>query len=166
LKNALRSWPRRHRGAPKPTIVRESYPRTLRGSRGYVSGRKARWGRVPVAVKSKDPSRSKDVLNVMAYSVELTAEVDRELGQLDPQHSKRILKFLHERVCQAGRSHAASEQSAGTARGLGEFLEISRGRLTGFICKNRRRSSGGFWSCASGNRKEILSLARLPETVQ
>ena len=34
----------------------------------------------------------------MAYSVELTAEVDRELGKLDPQHSKRILKFLYERV--------------------------------------------------------------------
>ena len=30
----------------------------------------------------------------MAYNVELSAEVDRELGKLDAQQAKRILKFV------------------------------------------------------------------------
>ncbi len=34
----------------------------------------------------------------MAYSVELSAEVDRELGKLDAPQAKHILKFLNERV--------------------------------------------------------------------
>ncbi len=34
----------------------------------------------------------------MAWKIELSAQVDRELGKLDPQQSKRILKFLDERV--------------------------------------------------------------------
>jgi mRNA-degrading endonuclease RelE of RelBE toxin-antitoxin system len=32
----------------------------------------------------------------MAYNVELSAEVDRELSKLDAQQAKRILKFLHD----------------------------------------------------------------------
>jgi mRNA interferase RelE/StbE len=34
----------------------------------------------------------------MAYGVELSTEVDRELDKLSAQHSKRILKSLHARV--------------------------------------------------------------------
>ena len=34
----------------------------------------------------------------MAWKIELSAQVDRELGKLDQRHIKRILKFLHERV--------------------------------------------------------------------
>jgi mRNA interferase RelE/StbE len=34
----------------------------------------------------------------MAYRVELSESADRELGKLDAQHRKRILKFLQERV--------------------------------------------------------------------
>src|ERR1035438_2669303 len=34
----------------------------------------------------------------MVYNVELSAEVDRELGKLDAKQAKRILKFLHDRV--------------------------------------------------------------------
>ena len=34
----------------------------------------------------------------MAYNVELSAEVDRELSKLDAQQAKRILKFLHDRT--------------------------------------------------------------------
>jgi mRNA-degrading endonuclease RelE of RelBE toxin-antitoxin system len=34
----------------------------------------------------------------MAWKIELSAQVDRELGKLDPQQTKRILKFLHEQV--------------------------------------------------------------------
>ena len=38
----------------------------------------------------------------MAYSVELSTEVDRELDKLDAQHSKSILKFLHARGSRPG----------------------------------------------------------------
>jgi mRNA-degrading endonuclease RelE of RelBE toxin-antitoxin system len=34
----------------------------------------------------------------MAYGVELSTEVDRELDKLSAQHTKRILKFLHAQV--------------------------------------------------------------------
>jgi len=34
----------------------------------------------------------------MAWKIELSAQVDRDLAKLDPQQSKCILKFLHERV--------------------------------------------------------------------
>jgi mRNA interferase RelE/StbE len=34
----------------------------------------------------------------MAWKVELSVEVDRQLDKLDPQVARRILKFLHERV--------------------------------------------------------------------
>jgi hypothetical protein len=32
----------------------------------------------------------------MAWTVELSEEADREIGKLDPQHAKRILKFLQQ----------------------------------------------------------------------
>jgi mRNA interferase RelE/StbE len=34
----------------------------------------------------------------MAYNVELSEPTNRELGKLDAQQAKRILRFLHERV--------------------------------------------------------------------
>jgi phosphomevalonate kinase len=49
----------------------------------------------------------------MACSVELLAEVDREIDKLDAQHSKRLLKFLHARVAKL------------TARGLGSSGNIA-----------------------------------------
>ena len=36
----------------------------------------------------------------MAWAVELPEEADRELGKLDPQHRRRVLKFLHQRLAQ------------------------------------------------------------------
>ena len=51
----------------------------------------------------------------MAYSVELSAEVDRELDKLDAQHSKRILKFLRKRVAKLD-----------DPRSIGEALHSSR----------------------------------------
>jgi len=32
----------------------------------------------------------------MAWKIELSVEADRELNKLDPQHAKRILKFLRD----------------------------------------------------------------------
>ena len=34
----------------------------------------------------------------MAYDVELSESAERELGKLDASQSKRVLKFLHQRV--------------------------------------------------------------------
>ena len=34
----------------------------------------------------------------MAWKIELSAQVDRELTKLDPPQRKRLLKFLHERL--------------------------------------------------------------------
>ncbi len=55
----------------------------------------------------------------MAYSVELSAEVDRELDKLDAQHSKRILKFLHARVAKLDDPRSIGEALHGSR--LGEF---------------------------------------------
>ena len=68
----------------------------------------------------------------MAYSVELTAEVDRELGKLDPQYSKRILKFLHERVAKLDDPRSIG-QALHVSR-LGEFWKYRVGDYR-FICK-------------------------------
>ncbi len=85
----------------------------------------------------------------MAYSVELTAEVDRELDKLDRQHSKRILKFLHERVAKL------------------DGLESS-GNIAWAITGSSARSKTTvwwFWSCASEIARKSIASA-LPETVQ
>jgi len=55
----------------------------------------------------------------MAYAVELSAEVDRELGRLDPQHRKRILKFLGERVAKLEGPRSIGKALHGSE--LGEF---------------------------------------------
>jgi mRNA interferase RelE/StbE len=68
----------------------------------------------------------------MAYSVELTAEVDRELGKLDPQHSKRILKFLRERVAKLDDPRSIGQALHGSR--LGEFWKYRVGDYR-LICK-------------------------------
>ena len=68
----------------------------------------------------------------MAYSVELTAEVDRELDKLDVQHSKRILKFLHARVAKLDDPRSIGEALHGSR--LGEFWKYRVGDYR-LICK-------------------------------
>ena len=68
----------------------------------------------------------------MAYSVELTAEVDRELDKLDPQHSKRILKFLHEQVAKLNDPRSVGQALHGSR--LGEFWKYRVGDYR-LICK-------------------------------
>jgi mRNA interferase RelE/StbE len=63
----------------------------------------------------------------MAYSVELSAEVDRELDKLDAQHSKRILKFLHARVAKLGDPRSIGEALHGSR--LGEFWKYRVGNF-------------------------------------
>jgi mRNA interferase RelE/StbE len=50
----------------------------------------------------------------MAYSVELSEAADRELGKLDAQHRKRILKFLHERVAKLDDPRSVGEAPHGS----------------------------------------------------
>jgi len=68
----------------------------------------------------------------MAYSVELSAEVDRELSKLDRQQAKRILKFLHERVARLDDPRGIGEALHGSQ--LGEFWKYRVGDYR-LICK-------------------------------
>jgi len=68
----------------------------------------------------------------MAYNVELSAEVDRELGKLDAQQAKRILKFLHDRVAKLDDPRSIGEALHGSR--LGEFWKYRVGDYR-LICK-------------------------------
>jgi mRNA interferase RelE/StbE len=68
----------------------------------------------------------------MAYDVELSAEVDRELGKLDAQQANRILKFLHERVARLDDPRSIGEALHGSR--LGEFWKYRVGDYR-LICK-------------------------------
>jgi mRNA interferase RelE/StbE len=61
----------------------------------------------------------------MAYSVELSESADRELGKLDAQQAKRILKFLHERVARLDDPRSIGEALHGSQ--LGEFWKYRVG---------------------------------------
>jgi mRNA interferase RelE/StbE len=68
----------------------------------------------------------------MAYNVELSAEVDRELGKLDAQQAKRILKFLYERVSKLDDPRSIGQALHGSR--LGEFWKYRVGDYR-LICK-------------------------------
>jgi mRNA interferase RelE/StbE len=68
----------------------------------------------------------------MAYRVELSAEVARELGKLDRQQAKRILKFLHERVAKLYDPRSIGKSLHGSR--LGEFWKYRVGDYR-LICK-------------------------------
>jgi len=68
----------------------------------------------------------------MAYSVELSEGVDRELDKLDPQHSKRILRFLNERVAKSADPRSIGQALHGSR--LGEFWKYRVGDYR-LICR-------------------------------
>jgi mRNA interferase RelE/StbE len=68
----------------------------------------------------------------MASRIELSAEADRELGKLDPQQSKRILKFLRERVAPLDNPRSIGQALHGSR--LGEFWKYRVGDYR-LICK-------------------------------
>jgi mRNA interferase RelE/StbE len=68
----------------------------------------------------------------MAYSVELSESADRELGKLDAQQAKRILRFLHERVAKQDDPRSVGEALHGSQ--LGEFWKYRVGDYR-LICK-------------------------------
>ena len=61
----------------------------------------------------------------MAYGVERSESADRELGKLDAQQRKRILKFLYERRAKLDDARSIGEALHGSQ--LGEFWKYRVG---------------------------------------
>lgn len=68
----------------------------------------------------------------MAWKVEFSLEADRELGKLDAQHAKRILKFLRERIAKLEDPRSLGKPLQGSR--LGEFWRYRVGDYR-LICK-------------------------------
>ena len=68
----------------------------------------------------------------MAWKVELSPGADRDLDRLDPQHARRIVKFLSERVARSDNPRSIGEPLAGER--LGEFWRYRVGDYR-LICK-------------------------------
>lgn len=68
----------------------------------------------------------------MAWKIELSAQADRELGKLDPQQSKRILRFLRERVARLDDPRSIGQALRGSK--LGEFWKYRVGDYR-LICR-------------------------------
>ena len=68
----------------------------------------------------------------MAWKIELSEAADRELTKLDPQHSRRILKFLRERVAKLEDPRSIGKALQGSR--LGEFWRYRLGDFR-IICK-------------------------------
>ncbi len=68
----------------------------------------------------------------MAWQVELAATAVRELKQLDAQHARRILKFLHKRVARLDDPRSLGKALRGSR--LGEFWKYRVGDYR-LICK-------------------------------
>lgn len=61
----------------------------------------------------------------MAWRIEFDPAADKELGKLDPQTARRILKFLHERVASLDDPRSIGEALRGSR--LGEFWKYRVG---------------------------------------
>jgi mRNA interferase RelE/StbE len=68
----------------------------------------------------------------MAWRIELSVQVDRDLGKLDRPHRKRVLKFLHERVAPLDNPRSIGHALQGSK--LGEFWKYRVGDYR-LICK-------------------------------
>jgi mRNA interferase RelE/StbE len=68
----------------------------------------------------------------MAWNVELSATAERELSKLDPQYSKRILKFLQQRIAKLDDPRSLGKALQGSR--LGEFWKYRLGDYR-LICK-------------------------------
>jgi len=68
----------------------------------------------------------------MTWKVELSATADHDLSKLDPQHAKRIVKFLHERVSRLENPRSIGQALQGQR--FGEFWKYRVGDYR-LICK-------------------------------
>ena len=68
----------------------------------------------------------------MAWKIEVSPLAERELANVDAQHSRRILKFLHERVAKLDDPRGIGKAMQGPS--LGEFWGYRVGDYR-LICK-------------------------------
>lgn len=68
----------------------------------------------------------------MAYRIEVSESAERELGKLDAQHRRRILKFLSERVAKLDNPRSVGEALQGSE--YGEFWRYRVGDYR-LICR-------------------------------
>ncbi len=68
----------------------------------------------------------------MAWKIEVSPAADLELSKLDAQYSKRILKFLHERLAKLENPRSLGKALQGSR--LGEFWKYRVGDYR-LICK-------------------------------
>jgi mRNA interferase RelE/StbE len=68
----------------------------------------------------------------VAHNVELSESADRELGKLDVQQAKQILKFLHQGIAKLDDPRSIGEALHGSR--LGEFWKYRVGDYR-MICK-------------------------------
>jgi mRNA interferase RelE/StbE len=68
----------------------------------------------------------------MAWSIEISPAADRQLSKLDPQHAKRILKFLSLRLAHLDNPRSIGQALQGAS--LGEFWKYRVGNYR-LICK-------------------------------
>lgn len=61
----------------------------------------------------------------MAWRIEFSQSADRELGKLDPQIARRILKVLHDRIVKSDDPRIFGEALKGSK--LGEFWKYRVG---------------------------------------
>jgi mRNA interferase RelE/StbE len=61
----------------------------------------------------------------MAWTIEIDSAAAKELGKIDPQAARRILKFLHERVSPLDDPRSIGEALKGSA--LGDFWKYRVG---------------------------------------
>ena len=68
----------------------------------------------------------------MAWKIEFSAEASRQLGKLELQHARRIVKFLQERVAELDDPRSIDKALQGSR--LGEFWSYRAGPFR-LICK-------------------------------
>jgi mRNA interferase RelE/StbE len=87
----------------------------------------------------------------MTWTVELDPSAERELRKLDPQHAKRILRFLFERV-----SHLDDPRSIGEALKGSRFDSLWKYRVGEFrIISSIEDNVSRILVIKIGNRKEV-----------
>lgn len=87
----------------------------------------------------------------MAWQIELSAGALKNLKQLDPQHARRVLSFLHERVAQLDDPRSIGEALRGAK--LGELWKYRVGDYR--IITNIEDGVMRILVLKVGNRREV-----------
>lgn len=87
----------------------------------------------------------------MTWKVELDPAAERELGKLDPQQAKRILRFLFERVAHLDDPHSIGEALQGS-----KFKSLWKYRVGDYrIISSIEDGSSRILVVTIGDRKEV-----------